>query len=52
MMKRIVLFVAVVAFSVAAYGAQGSKEKVFRLGMIGLDTSHVMPQPMTPMGRR
>lgn len=42
MMKRIVLFVAVVAFSVAAYGAIGSDGKVFRLGMIGLDTSHVI----------
>ncbi len=42
MMKKIVLFVVVVAFSVAAYGAKGSDGKVFRLGMIGLDTSHVI----------
>ncbi len=45
-MKRLYCLVlalfVVAAFSVQAVGAKQPKEKVFRLGMIGLDTSHVI----------
>ena len=45
-MKRLYCLVlalfAVTACSVQAVGAKPPKEKVFRLGMIGLDTSHVI----------